>query len=264
VLPPLRPERATAKRLAGRFTVITYDRRGRGESGDNQPYAPEREIEDLEALIDHAGGTTALYGSSSGAALALETARRHEDVEKLALYEAPFSEEPLRVSEHDKYATELAALLAADRRGNAARLFLATVGVPAPVIALMRLLPMWSKLKALAPTLAYDEAVLRLARSDLRLPAERWQTLTIPSLCLVGGDSPEWIHEGMRALVQALPTAEFRTLQGQPHAVKPTALAPVLEEFFARDGALANVLDCGAARRASITPSSPERTTKAA
>jgi pimeloyl-ACP methyl ester carboxylesterase len=145
------PSTRLAKPLSGHFTVVTYDRRGRGDSGDNQPYAAEREIEDLQALIDHAGGSTHLFGVSSGAALALETAARGTGVSKLGLYEAPFTDDASRAAAASEYSALLTRQLATGRRGNAVQLFLRRAGVPGALITLMRILPVWSKLTAIPP-----------------------------------------------------------------------------------------------------------------
>jgi pimeloyl-ACP methyl ester carboxylesterase len=229
------PSTRLAALLAGHFTVVTYDRRGRGSSGDTPPYSIDREIEDLQALIGQAGGSASLYGVSSGAALALETAARGRGVKKLVLYEAPFTEDQSRAAAAGEYSAQLRQLLAADRRGDAAGLFLRRAGLPGALITLMRVLPMWSKLTAIAPTLAYDDAVLSIAKPGQPLPAGRWTTVTIPALCLAGGNSPAWLHDAMRALAQALPNAQFRALEGQTHVVKPKVHAPLLEEFFTSD-----------------------------
>jgi pimeloyl-ACP methyl ester carboxylesterase len=226
------PSTRLATLLAEHFTVVTYDRRGRGSSSDTQPYAAGREIEDLQALIGEAGGSAYLYGVSSGAALALETAARGTGVKKLVLYEAPFTEEASRAAAAGEYSAQLSRLLAADRRGGAARLFLRRAGLPGVVITLMRVLPVWSKLTAIAPTLAYDDAVLSIAKPGQPLPAGRWTTVTIPALCVAGGNSPAWLRDGMRALAQALPHARFRALEGQTHVVRPKVHAPLLKEFF--------------------------------
>ncbi len=226
------PSTRLATLLAGHLTVVTYDRRGRGRSGDTQPYAAEREIEDLQALIGEVGGSAYLYGVSSGAALALETAARSADVKKLVLYEAPFTEDASRAAAAGEYSAQLSRLLAAGRRGDAVALFLRRAGLPGALITLMRILPVWPKLTAIAPTLAYDDAVLSITQPGQPLPAGRWATVTIPTLCLAGGNSPAWLHDGMQALAQALPNAQFQALEGQTHVVKPKVHAPLLEEFF--------------------------------
>jgi pimeloyl-ACP methyl ester carboxylesterase len=231
------PSRPLASRLADRFTVFTYDRRGRGESGDSAPYAPEREVEDLQALIEAAGGSAYVYGISSGAALALEAARGTPGIEKLALYEAPFIVDDSRPPVPDDYPPKLEELLASDRRSDAVKLFMRQVGVPGFVIALMPLMPAWRKLKAVAHTLPYDAAVLAGLQAGKPLPANRWDTVTMPTTVVVGGKSPAWFHNSQRALADVLPNAEHRVLEGNTHMVKAKDLAPLLADFFARRGA---------------------------
>jgi len=226
------PSRPLAALLAPRFTVYTYDRRGRGESGDTAPYAVEREVEDLQAVIEEAGASACVYGISSGAALALEAARRGAGIERLALYEAPFIVDDSRPALAGDYLPRLNQLLAADRRGDAVRLFLREVGLPGVVIALMRFLPAWSKLKAVAHTLPYDFATLDGFQAGQPLPATRWTTVTMPTLVVVGGKSPAWFHHGVQALADALPNARHHLLEGQTHMVRPKVLAPLLAEFF--------------------------------
>jgi pimeloyl-ACP methyl ester carboxylesterase len=218
--------------LAERFTVINYDRRGRGESTDTTPYAVEREIEDLEALIETAGGSAHVFGISSGAALALEGANRGLAIDKLALYEAPFIVDDSRVPVPDDYLPKLQGMVAADRRSDAIRLFMRQgVGVPAVFVAMMRIMPAWSKLKAVAPTIIYDAAIVNDYRKGEPLPSDRWTSVTMPTLVAAGGKSPEWMRNAMRELADVL-NAEHRTLEGQTHIVKPEALAPVLVDFF--------------------------------
>src|SRR5260370_3004103 len=150
-----------ANLLARGFTVYNYDRRGRGESGDTRPYAVEREIEDIEVLIDEAGGSASLYGHSSGAALALEAALRlGNKVKKLALYEAPYNDAAEAKLAWREYIEHLTELLAADRRGDAMALFMKLVETPADQIESMRHAPIWSRFEAIAPTLAYDHAAI--------------------------------------------------------------------------------------------------------
>ena len=218
--------------LAERFTVINYDRRGRGESTDTTPYAVEREIEDLEALIETAGGSAHVFGISSGAALALEAANRGLAIDKLALYEAPFIVDDSRAPVPDDYLPKLQGMVAADRRSDAIRLFMRQgVGVPAVFVAMMRIMPAWSKLKAVAPTIIYDAAIVNDYRKGEPLPSDRWTSVTMPTLVAAGGKSPEWMRNAMRELADVL-NAEHRTLEGQTHIVKPEALAPVLVDFF--------------------------------
>jgi pimeloyl-ACP methyl ester carboxylesterase len=218
--------------LAERFTVINYDRRGRGDSTDTSPYAVEREIEDLEALIEAVGGSAHVFGISSGAALALEAANRGLAIDKLALYEAPFIVDDSRAPVPDDYLPKLQGMVAADRRSDAIRLFLRQgVGVPAVFVAMMRIMPAWSKLRAVAPTIIYDAAIVNDYRKGEPLPSDRWTSVTMPTLVAAGGKSPEWMRNAMRELAEVL-DAEHQTLEGQTHIVKPEALAPVLVDFF--------------------------------
>jgi pimeloyl-ACP methyl ester carboxylesterase len=228
------PMTELAKLLASSFTVYTYDRRGRGESGDTQPYAVEREVEDIEALINHAGGEAHVFGISSGAALALEAANRGLAIKRLVLYEAPFIVDDTRTPIPDDYLARLNALLAANRRGDAIKLFMKLVGVPSFFIALMRLMPAWKKLKAIAHTLPYDITIVQDNQRGKPLPAGSWASATVPTLVVEGGKSPAWMRNAMRELADLLPNANLRTLEGQTHMVKAQKLAPVLQEFFTR------------------------------
>jgi pimeloyl-ACP methyl ester carboxylesterase len=227
-------------RLASQFTVFHYDRRGRGESGDTPPYAVEREIEDLEALITEAGGTAFVFGMSSGASLSLEAANRLPAITSLALYEAPFIVDDSRRPFPVDFLTRLKNLIAEDRRGSAVKLFMKQVGTPAFFIAIMGLMPGWAQLKAVAHTLPYDITILEGTGSGKPLPPTRWASVTAPTLVMDGGRSPVWMRHAMQMLAQTLTTATYRTLEGQTHMVKPEVLAPALEEFFAGSNDLKN------------------------
>src|SRR5215212_869595 len=209
-----------ARRLADHHTVYTYDRRGRGESGDAPEYAVEREVEDIHALIDVAGGSAALYGISSGAALALEAARGESAVEALALYEAPFIVDDARDPLPADYLDVIEGHLAAGRRGDAVAHFLRFVGMPAFFLAVMRRTPVWRKLTAIAHTLPYDARIVRDHQRGEPLPAGRWADVNAPPLVLDGGKSPAWMRNAQSALAAVLPNAEYRTLEGQTHIVK--------------------------------------------
>jgi pimeloyl-ACP methyl ester carboxylesterase len=219
--------------LAENFTVFTYDRRGRGDSGNTAPYAVEREIEDIDALINEAGGSAYVYGISSGAALALEAANHGLAIKKLALYEAPFIVDDSHPPIATDFVAQLNALVSADRRGDAVRLFMKLVGVPGIFISIMRFMPAWKKLTGIAHTLPYDITIVQDYERGKPLPDKRWAAVTVPTLVVDGGKSPKWMRNGMRALAGVLPNAKLRTLEGQTHMVKPKALAPVLMEFFA-------------------------------
>jgi pimeloyl-ACP methyl ester carboxylesterase len=225
-----------AELLAQHFTVFTYDRRGRGSSRDTAPYAVEREVEDIAALLSEAGGTAFVWGISSGAVLALEAAIRLGGIKKLALYEAPFIVDNTRPTTEDDW-DRISAAVAGDRRSDAVKLFLKSVGVPGFVRALMPLMiPVWSKLKAVAHTLPYDGAIVRDNQKGKPLPASRWGSVKIPALVMDGGNSPAWMRQANRALGSVLPNAQYRTLEGQTHLLKPRAHAPILVEFFNKGG----------------------------
>jgi pimeloyl-ACP methyl ester carboxylesterase len=227
------PNDALAELLASRFTVFTYDRRGRGESGDTAPYTVDREIDDLRALAKEAGGSVYLYGISSGGALALEAANAGLPVRRLALYELPFVVDRSRRIIPDDYESTMDAHIAAGRRGPAVSLFMRVgIGLPAFVVGMMRLMPAWPKLKAVAHTLPYDTSFTAPLQRGKALPADRWTNVHVPVAVIAGSKSPAWMQTAMRALAGVLPGATHTTLPGQTHLVKADALAPVLREFF--------------------------------
>ena len=219
-----------ANELSPHFTVISYDRRGRGESTDTQPFALEREIEDIEALIHEAGGETYLYGISSGAALALEaTIKLGHKVKKLALYEAPYDSDDARRQAFRTYRKQLAEVLAEGRRGDALGLFMMFVGMPPEHLEGARRQPMWPMWEAVAHTLPYDAAALG---EDASVPTEKAASVTVSALVMDGSASFPFMHTTAVALAKALPNGEHRTLEGQTHEVEAHVLAPVLVEFF--------------------------------
>ena len=224
-----------AKLLAPTFTVTAFDRRGRGDSGDTAPYAVEREIEDLAALIDDVGGTAFVHGQSSGAVLSLEaTLRLGDKVQKLSLYEPPFIIDDSRPPPPEGFAEHIDELIAADRRGEAVEYWMTdVVGAPAETVTQMKAAPMWPALEAVAHTLPYDIAVLGGNMSGKPLPAERWAAMTAPVLVMDGGASPAWIRHSAQTLADVLPYGEHRTLPGQTHSAAPDVLAPELRQFFA-------------------------------
>jgi pimeloyl-ACP methyl ester carboxylesterase len=191
-----------------------------------------------------------VYGTSSGAALALEAANRGLAITKLALYEAPFIVDDSRPPIPDDFLARLEQLKASDRRGDAVRLFMKLVGVPAIFVALMRFMPAWSKLTAVAPTLVYDITILEDNQRGKPLSATRWASVTVPTFVVDGGKSPAWMRHAMQALADVLPNAKRQTLDGQTHMVKPQALAPVLIEFFTQSqkGTSSSPVDLAVAR----------------
>jgi pimeloyl-ACP methyl ester carboxylesterase len=218
-----------AARLADRFEVVVYDRRGRGGSGDTAPYAVAREVEDLEALIGAVGGSAGLYGISSGGALVLEAAASGlPGVTRAAVYEPPFTLSRDDAHERERYTARLTEALERGRRGDAVELFLALTGLAPGMIAGARTSPMWPDMEAIAPTLAYDDAVM----GGGLVPRERLAAVGVPVLAVAGGASPAWLREAVEAVAQAVPDATYRCLEGQDHMVDPDALAPVLAEYF--------------------------------
>jgi pimeloyl-ACP methyl ester carboxylesterase len=223
----------TAEELAKHFTVLNYDRRGRGDSGDTGPYALEREIEDIGALIVEAGRSASVYGHSSGAGLALRAAAYGLPIDRLVLHEPPYNtdgEEEQRISR--EYALDLEALLSEGRRGDAVELFFTTVGMPREMVGGMRQTPRWAELEAMAPTLAYDSEIMGDSAGGT-LPAELTGRVSTETLVLVGGASPGWTIDIGRQVADALPNGQHRVLEGQEHVVPPEVLVPVLAEFFA-------------------------------
>ena len=214
--------------LARDFTVLNYDRRGRGDSGDARPYPIEREIEDLDAVIAEVGGSAAVFGNSSGAVLALRAAAAGVAVTKLALWEPPFMVDPDGPRRQQEYVSKLTRLLDEDRRGDAMALFMKTIGLPDEMIAGMRQSPMWPGMEAIAHTLIYDATIM----GDSLVPSELLSTVTMPTLVLHGSDTGDWAASSAKALIAVLPNARQHTLQGQTHAVAWDVLATPLREFL--------------------------------
>ena len=214
--------------LAEHFTVFNYDRRGRGDSGDTAPYAVEREVEDLDAVIDDAGGSAFVYGTSSGGVLVLEAAASGVALTKLALWEVPFAIDEGNRPPADQ-VERYDEMIAAGRRGDAVEYFMTkVVGLPPEFLAYARTQPFWQAQKALAHTLAYDATIM----GDHSLPVERAAAVTAPTLVLAGEASFPFMRETARALANIIPDGQHRILEGQEHNVDPAVLAPVLVEFF--------------------------------
>jgi pimeloyl-ACP methyl ester carboxylesterase len=217
--------------LSGHFTVIHYDRRGRGNSTDNQPYALEREIEDIEAMIDESGGLASLYGISSGGALAMEAALALPNkVRKLAIYEVPYNDDQSAQQAWREYVKQLKGLLDEDRKGDAVGLFMMLVGASAADVEGIRQTPMWPLWESIGHTLAYDH--IAALGEDAAVPTERAARVAVPTLVLDGSQSFPFMHTTANKLANTIPNARQRTLDGQTHEVSAVALAPVLIEFF--------------------------------
>ena len=229
----LGPSRGLATALADRFTVYAYDRRGRGESGaGSTPYDPQREVEDLVAVIRAAGGSAHVLGVSSGAALALEAARQGVAIDRLAIYEAPFIVDESHRPNDPELPEQVQALVEAGRRGDAVRIFLRTVGVPAPFLVLMRFMPAWKQMTGTAHTLPYDLRIVVPRQQGRPLPDGCYDAVGADTLVVAGGKSPAYMRNAQAAVAAAVPNARLVTLPGQTHMVKPKVLAPVLAEFL--------------------------------
>ena len=226
------PMPAMAKRLASHFTVFHYDRRGRGDSGNHPDYAVSREIDDLDAIIQAAGGYAAVFGVSSGGAIALEAATRLNGITKLAIYEAPFIVDNTHPPLPPSFIAETKALVAANDRSGAIKKFMRLVGVPSVMLLAMPLLPLWKKMKAIAHTLANDLTIVEPYQQGRMLTRAPFASVTVPALIMAGGKSPAYMQNGMRALADVLPNAQHATLPGQTHMVKDAVLAPELVTFF--------------------------------
>lgn len=214
------------------LTVYRYDRRGRGDSGDATEWSLEREVEDLAAVIAAAGGSASLLGVSSGGALALEAAARLDSVTRVAVYEVPYVVDADGNTLPRDFVERIDALIASGDRGGAVKLFMRQVGAPAPMVAAMSVLPVWKKLKAVAPTLRYDMRIIERDTRGEPLPAGRFEGVAVPVLVVDGGKSPEWMHSTGRAIAAAVPAGAHRTLPGQTHMVKAKVLAPAVTAFL--------------------------------
>jgi pimeloyl-ACP methyl ester carboxylesterase len=210
--------------LQDAFTVHEYDRRGRGDSGNTPPFAVQREVEDLAAVIEAAGEPAFVFGQSSGGALALEAAAVGVPIRALVVNEPPFTDGPTT-----EFAEQLEKLVEGGRPTEAVVAFLELLGTPPTVVAGMRAAPHWPRMEAFAPTLSYE---VRLCNNGL-VPADRLAAVSAATLALAGGASPPWAHQAARAIADAIPAGQARVLEGQSHSVADDVLIPVLREFFA-------------------------------
>jgi pimeloyl-ACP methyl ester carboxylesterase len=218
-----------AQLLSTQYAVITYDRRGRCESGDATSYAVQREVEDLEVLIAAAGGSASLFGASSGAVLAMAAVASGLNVKRLAMYEPPFLANGGGHLPPADSEAQLRRLVAEGRRSDAVKFFIVDiVGMPAVSIWIMRMLPIWRKLKAVAHTLPYDAAIM----GDFSISSKAPAMVKAPTLVIGGEKSAVELRNAVRALADAVPGATRQMLKGQGHDVSMKVLAPVLIEFF--------------------------------
>lgn len=223
------PMKKFASLLSNNFAVYWYDRRGRGDSGDSPTYSPDREVEDIEALIDEAGGSAFLLGLSSGAALAIRSAEKKLKIKKMALYEPPYVWDKKSGKPAVDHEAELKKILATGNRSKAVKYFMVTmVGAPAIAAFIMQLMPMWKKLKAVAHTLPYDSAIM----GNWSVPEEKISSITVPTLISGGGKSPATLQDPVKLIARLLPNGTLKILEGQTHNVKAEVLIPEILDFF--------------------------------
>ena len=222
-----------AELLSKDFTVYDYDRRGRGESGNTEPFTKVREIEDIQALIEEAGGEAMLVGFSSGGAVTLETTAVTPGVTKAFVYEVPFivddSRQPL--ADYEGHTTRL---VAEGKLDELIEYFITVVaGIPAEFVGgIKQDQAMWERMRAIAPTIPHDAAFMSEFMKGKPLPAGYWSKVKVPVLVGDGGASPAWLHHAAEALAEALPNASRETFKDQTHSLDPKVLAPVVIEFF--------------------------------
>jgi pimeloyl-ACP methyl ester carboxylesterase len=218
-----------AAELARDFTVLNYDRRGRGDSGDTLPYAVEREIDDIAALLDAEGGGAAIYGTSSGAALALEATRVLQPrITKLVMWEPPYFVDPAARPPLDTVET-YDRLVGEGRRGDAVEYFMTqVVRLPQEFADFAKTQPWWPGQERIAHTLAYDGRVM----GDYLIPVAKAGEVTVPSIVIVGGASFGFFGATAEALAAALPNGSSTVIEGQEHNVAPEAIAPVVRSFL--------------------------------
>jgi pimeloyl-ACP methyl ester carboxylesterase len=223
-----RSEAPLAALLAEHFTVYNYDRRGRGDSGDTQPYATDREFEDLAAIIERVGGSAMCYGTSGGSMIALQAAARGLPLTRLAAWEPAYIVPGARPPVRADYQDQQWALREQGRGGDMLELFFTeAVGVPADMVAGMKAAPFWDAMAAGAGCLAYDADMA----GDFSIPYGQLKTVTMPTLVIDGATTP-WISTGCEALADVLPRATRATVGGQPHNVDPAAVAPIITGFL--------------------------------
>jgi pimeloyl-ACP methyl ester carboxylesterase len=220
--------------LSDSFTTYVYDRRGRGQSGDTAPYAVQREIEDIAALIDHAGAPAAVFGWSSGSLLALDAAAAGLPITALALFEPPVVVDDSRPPLPADYVEQLESFIAAGRRDQAAELFMtAAAGLPAEAVAGIKQSPYWAPVEEVAHTISYDGRIMAQTMSGNPLPTDRWSTVDVPVLVLHGDQTWPALTTAAQAMATHLKPATLKPVPGENHSASPSVLAPVLREFAA-------------------------------
>ncbi len=222
------PVISDVKEFSKEFTVYNYDRRGRGDSGDTSSYTIDREIEDIEVLIDAAGGKARIYGHSSGAVLALEAALKlRQKVEKVVIYDASYVHDNVEQQSYNALAQKVKQLLDNRKNAKALKLFLGEIGMPRPLIWVLPLFPGWKTMKALAPTLMYDIELTK----DLP-PLERLKHCVVPVHIAVGAKNPTGLHVVADQLAKTIPGASYEKVEGQDHMVSAKAMLPILSKHL--------------------------------
>jgi pimeloyl-ACP methyl ester carboxylesterase len=222
--------RELAEELSHRFTVVNYDRRGRGDSGDTAPYAVEREVEDLGALIAAVGGTASVYGHSSGAGVALHAAAGGTPITRLVLHEPPYGPDDDESTRQGRQLAEgIQRALADDRRADAIKLFMADSGMPPEMLDAMSSDP---KLQAIAPTMLYDLEVMGEFESGGVIPQDLVRAINIPTLVIAGGASPDFFRDTATRIMELLPDGTQTILEGHDHAAPADVVAPAVTEFL--------------------------------
>jgi pimeloyl-ACP methyl ester carboxylesterase len=233
------PMPALAALLKEHFTVVHYDRRGRGDSGDSPTYAVAKEIDDIKALVAAMGGEAFIYGASSGAVLAARAVAGGVRAKKLAMFEPPLALDGKHCPEPKDYIEQIKDHLRAGRRVDAIKLFMKVVGVPGFAVFVMQFMPMFKGLKAIAHTLPYDFAILGDTQRGGPLPDELQNTLravTVPTLVAAGGKSPDWFKHSARVVAEQFGGEKHTAIvPGQNHNASAKAIAPMLIELFATE-----------------------------
>lgn len=228
------PSTPLAEELKDSFTVYTYDRRGRGESGDTKPYATQREVDDLAAVVAAAGGSVAIYAISSGVILALEAANTIPGITSMVLYEAPVFTDTTRKPVPPDYVQRMDQLVANGDNAGAVKHFMQKgIAVPWYAVLMMQVFGMFKKMAPVGPTLPYDTAFVSPFWTHKPIPVARWSNVTVPVLTIGGGKSETWMQNGQEAIAANLSNARHKTLEGQNHMVAAKAISPMIKEFLA-------------------------------
>lgn len=230
------PMSELARRLSQRFKVYQYDRRSRGESGMSTDYRMEREFEDIAALIEVAGGPVHLFGTSSGAALAMQAAASGLPLASLALHEPPYMVGPKARKVPADHKQVIEKMVAEGRNGDVVKYFMVTlIGMPSIFTIPMRFSKMWKPICAAAPSLPFDMAAL----TGFDFPEAVARRIAVPTLCLSGTKTFPSLKDAIALTAKTIPGARHIVMEGQSHEVKTDAIAPHLEAFFNQHAALA-------------------------